>query len=377
MLHAACCCMRGRAAPPAASHRSQIKASAACHVSFAVRNPSRASSQQQRCRPACRSTTCPHHHHQIRAGQITMLARGAVAALLVAWARAQTLTPAQADAISQCVNGGHSLPITEFSPTEACHTKHGQACIDAQKKAEEGSGSGGSKANAQMRAAAKVCVETFSKDVANYMPRSGPINASATIGGARRRLSDGPDWCTSACQKFVDCSYDETVGCLEKISGVPSGFVDAYKKGFTCSVEAQMCTSALCVCSADHAAQMLLCRCSDPGRFTRTTGFVVLMVAIGVVVAGAIGTTAPLVVLGVRPDGTSNALARWFANYTGGAAFMLIKKKRANGAGSEFAYSVSMSVSYPGTTSSLSSLCACLCPRRNESHPRAIAPTPA
>jgi hypothetical protein len=41
----------------------------------------------------------------------------------------------------------------------------------------------------------------------------------------------------------------------------------------------------------------LLCRCSDPGRFTRTTGFVVLMVAIGVVVAGAIGTTAPLVVL--------------------------------------------------------------------------------
>jgi hypothetical protein len=37
---------------------------------------------------------------------------------------------------------------------------------------------------------------------------------------------------------------------------------------------------------------------------------------------------------------------------------MLIKKKRANGAGAEFAYSVSMSVSYPGTTSSLSSLCA-------------------
>jgi hypothetical protein len=100
-----------------------------------------------------------------------------------------------------------------------------------------------------------------------------------------------------SCQKLADCGYDETVGCLETISGVPSGFVDAYKKGYTCSFEALKCTSTLCVCSADHAAQMLLCRCSDPGRFTRTTGFVVLMVAIGVVVAGAIGTTAPLVVL--------------------------------------------------------------------------------
>jgi hypothetical protein len=32
-----------------------------------------------------------------------MLARGVVVALLVAWAKAQTLTPAQVNAISQCV----------------------------------------------------------------------------------------------------------------------------------------------------------------------------------------------------------------------------------------------------------------------------------
>jgi hypothetical protein len=39
-----------------------------------------------------------------------MLARGVVVALLVAWAKAETLTPAQVNAISQCVNG---LPITD------------------------------------------------------------------------------------------------------------------------------------------------------------------------------------------------------------------------------------------------------------------------
>jgi hypothetical protein len=49
----------------------------------------------------------------------------------------------------------------------------------AQEKVLEGLGSGVTRAKTQMRAAHEVCVGTFSKDTANYMPRSGPINASA------------------------------------------------------------------------------------------------------------------------------------------------------------------------------------------------------
>ena len=101
---------------------------------------------------------------------------------------------------------------------------------------------------AAMQAATKACLATYSDTVNKLNP-------------TRRRLNTE---CPSSCQKNVDCVYDDLSGCLDKISSLPSGLKPATTTYVGCLAKAE--------------------GCSDPGSFVRSTGFIVLLVAIGAVV---------------------------------------------------------------------------------------------
>lgn len=101
---------------------------------------------------------------------------------------------------------------------------------------------------------------------------------------ARRRLDERSDLCPSECQKAADCQYDAQVDCVDKVSKLPDDAADAAKTVTSCAAVAM--------------------GCSDPGRFTRTAGFVILMVFVGLLVVGAV--VAGVVIMKKRSNKTES-----------------------------------------------------------------------